>query len=256
MPSAKDIVVKPIKAHAAANLVKKIHYSGKVMNKSTLHLGVFLNGRLEGALQFGTSIDIRKTQQLVEGTGWNDFIELNRMAFSDALPKNSESRALGVALRLIKKKYPQIKWVISFSDASQCGDGTIYRASGFYLTGIKKNTQMLRMPDGSVVAKKSLDNINNTKNGKFGSVAAREAGAVPLPGYQLRYVYFIDKSYKERLTVPILPFSEIDKKGAGMYKGERIAIQERRVTKANSGDQSESGGAIPTSTLQSQEVNA
>jgi hypothetical protein len=43
----------------------------------------------------------------------------------------------------------------------------------------------------------------------------------------LRYIYFLDKSYKDKLTVPILPFSEIDKIGAGMYKGENITVEER-----------------------------
>lgn len=217
--SAKDIVIKPISVSAANAIVKKIHYSGKIVNNSRLHLGVFLDGKLEGAMQFGCSIDIRKTSGLVQGTGWNDFLELNRMAFSDALPKFSESRAIGVALRLIKKHYPQIKWVISFSDATQCGDGLIYRASGFVLTGIKKNTQMLRMVDGSIMAKKTLDSPPHNKNGRWGSAIARENGAVPLAGFQLRYVYFIDKDYRQRLTVPELPFSRIDEMGAGMYKG-------------------------------------
>ena len=38
---------------------------------------------------------------------------------------------------------------------------------------------------------------------------------------------FIDKTNK--ITVPILPFSEIDKQGAGMYKGKKITLQERKV---------------------------
>tara|TARA_R110000764_G_C10983664_1_gene380557 strand:- start:343 stop:1110 length:768 start_codon:yes stop_codon:yes gene_type:complete len=241
MPSAKDIIIKPISMVAARAIVKKIHYSGKVTN-SQLHFGIFLNGKLEGALQFGPSIDKRKTAGLVKGSLWSEFIELNRMALSDALPKNSESRSLSICIKLIKKHYPQIKWIISFSDGTQCGDGTIYRASGFYLTSIKKNTQMLRMPNGDVVAKKSLD--SHIVNGKFGAVAAREAGAKPLEGFQLRYVYFIDKSYKERLTVPILPFSEIDKRGASMYKGVK------RVKQAIDGNHPPSGGAAPTDTLQ------
>lgn len=252
MASAKDIVVKPITANAANSFVKKTHYSGKVVPNSQLHFGIFLNGKLEGALQFGPSIDKRKTGNLVKGTKWNEFIELNRMALSDALPKNSESRALSVCIKLIKKNYPQIKWIISFSDGAQCGDGTIYRASGFLLTGLKKNTQMLEMPDGSIVAKKSLD--HHIVNGKFGSAAAREAGAKLLKGFQLRYVYFIDKSYRERLSVSVLPFSDIDKAGAGMYKGKRITLSERRTKLGDGGDQSHSGGATPTSTLQSKEV--
>ena len=250
MATAKDIIIKPIKAAAANAIIKKIHYSGKAVNNSRLHFGVFLGGKLEGAMQFGCSIDIRKTKGLVTGTGWNDFIELNRMAFSDALPKFSESRALGVAIRAIRKNYKQIKWIISFSDATQCGDGAIYRASGFVLTGIKKNTQMLRMPDGSIQAKKSLDNPNNSHGGQFGSKIALNNGAVRLDGFQLRYVYFIDKSYIGKLTVPILPFSDIDKIGAGMYKGKTVTLQERRVTKATPSDQLGSGGAIPTNALQ------
>ena len=50
-----------------------------------------------------------------------------------------------------------------------------------------------------------------------------------LKGYQLRYIYFIDKRYKDKLIVPIIPFSKIDEIGAGMYKGEKIRIKERHV---------------------------
>lgn len=44
-----------------------------------------------------------------------------------------------------------------------------------------------------------------------------------LHGFQLKYIYFINKSCINDLNVPILPFSEIYKVGAGMYKG--ITIQ-------------------------------
>lgn len=52
-----------------------------------------------------------------------------------------------------------------------------------------------------------------------------------LEGYQLRYIYFIDKSYRKRLTVPEIPFTEIDKLGAGMYKGEKVTREERHNKK-------------------------
>ena len=47
MVSAKEILVKPIRAAVANEIVKRIHYSGKIVNNSQLHLGVFLNGKLE-----------------------------------------------------------------------------------------------------------------------------------------------------------------------------------------------------------------
>ncbi|MGY3347096.1 MULTISPECIES: Mom family adenine methylcarbamoylation protein [unclassified Bradyrhizobium] len=152
-PTAKDIRVAPIAKRDADALIIRLHYSHKTVNNASLALGVFLNGRLEGAMTFGPSMDRSNIQGLVRETPWNGFLELNRLAFSEALPRNSESRALAIAMRMIRKNYPHIGWVISFADGCQCGDGTIYRASGFVLTGIKVNKSLLRLPEGSVTHK-------------------------------------------------------------------------------------------------------
>jgi hypothetical protein len=56
---------------------------------------------------------------------------------------------------------------------------------------------------------------------------AKQMGAKPLNGFQLRYIYLIDKTCK--ITVPILPFSKIDEMGAGMYKGQKISLAERKA---------------------------
>ena len=159
MGRAKDIVVKPISSSDANRIIKQLHYSGKVVQNSQLHLGVFLDGKCGGALQFGPSLDKRKIQGLVRDTKWNEFIELNRMALADWLPRNGESRAIAVSMRLLRKHYPHLKWVVSFADGTQCGDGTIYRASGFVLTGIKRNAQLFRLPHFDALDEKlCLDN--------------------------------------------------------------------------------------------------
>ena len=46
--SAKDIILRPISAQDANAIVRRVHYSGKVVNNSQLHIGVFYQGRLEG----------------------------------------------------------------------------------------------------------------------------------------------------------------------------------------------------------------
>lgn len=260
MVTAKDIIVKPITAAAANKVVKAVHYSGKVVQNSSLHFGVFLNGKLEGAMSFGSPLDKRKVLPLVKDTAWNNMLELNRMAFSDILPRNSKSRAMAIAFKLIKKHYPHIEWILSFSDGTQCGDGTIYRASGFVLTQINKSMNLVRCSNGMVIHKMTLESnptsprpeLNGRSyydltGGKYNLQKYIDAvGGVTIPGYQLRYIYFLNKEAKQRLTVPILPFSEIDKVGARMYKG--IAYKA-----GDSGDQSRSGGAEPTCTLQSNE---
>ena len=266
MTSAKDLIVKPISAKDARRIIRKLHYSGKVVNNSSLHLGVFLDGKCEGAMSFGASLDKRKMLGMVEGTGWNDFLELNRMAFSDALPRNSESRAISIAMRIIKKHYPNIEWIVSFADGSQCGDGIIYRASGFCLVGIKKNNQMWIAPNNEIFSRMSLTDgrskkiqerakvisrgsVTKGKNMANGAASMKQyidAGFEPIKGFQLKYIYFIDKAAKERLTVPILPFSKINEMGAGMYKGiKRGLTEEQQVPSAD-------GGSSPTSTLQTQ----
>ena len=146
MGRAKDIILKVITAKVANSFVKKNHYSGKVVPNSRLHFGCFLDGKLGGVMSYGPSINKKGTMNLVKGTGWNGFIELNRMAFSEMLPKYSESRCISVSIKLLKKHAPQVKWVISFADATQCGDGTIYRASSFKLIGIKKNSSLWVVP--------------------------------------------------------------------------------------------------------------
>lgn len=229
MGRAKEIVIKVIPSSIANPFIKKHHYSAKVVHNSQVHFGAFLDGRLHGVISFGPSMDKKKLQGLVKGTEWNGFIELNRLAFDEHLPKNSESRCISIALKMLKRNAPHIKWVISFADGTQCGDGTIYRASGFLLTSIKRNKQTLKLPDGSIASNMTLTKGKHIL--KTGS-AGRPEGSEYLDGFQLRYIYFLDPSKQNDLAVPILPYSAIDLAGAGMYKGERISLSSRRALKA------------------------
>lgn len=267
MGKAKDLIVKPISAKDANAIIKRLHYSGKVVNNSQIHLGVFMDGKCGGAMSFGPSLDKRKMLGLVEGTLWNEFLELNRMAFADWLPRNGESRCIGYAMRWIRKTYPHIKWVVSFSDGTQCGDGTIYRASGFVLTGIVESFNLVRRADGVVIHKMTLESAPtrprpelNGKTyfeitgGKYDLGAyARATGGKTVPGFQLRYIYFLDPTARERLTVPILPFSEIDKRGAGMYKGKPRLQSASSETIDTPGVHPGEGGEAPTDALHSAE---
>ena len=263
MGRAKDIVVKVIPAKIANDFVKKHHYSGKVVQNSSLHFGAFLDGKLHGVMQFGSPLDKRKVLGLVEGTLWNEMLELNRMAFDDILPRNSESRCLAIAFRLIRKNARHIKWILSFADGTQCGDGAIYRASGFVLTAVKENENSFSV-GGEVIHKMTLESNPTQKRPEAGGASYYDAtggkynfrgyvkmiGGEILVGYQLRYIYLLDKSCK--LNCPVLPFSKIDELNAGMYRGQKITLAERQNTSVQSidgdapGNQSGEGGSTPT----------
>lgn len=148
-------------------------------------------------------------------------LELNRMAFSDGLPRNNDgNRCMAVAFRLIKKHYPHIEWILSFSDGTQCGDGTIYRASGFVLTQIKEYTSMAK-PAGERFSRTSLTDGRSKKvqseaksmlDGFFGGGASMkpyaDAGWKPIEGYQLRYIYFLNESTKARHQCQLFLFQD------------------------------------------------
>jgi hypothetical protein len=219
MGRAKQIILKTIKSSIANEFVKKYHYSGKVVNLSNLHFGCFLDNKLHGVMSYGPPMDKSNVLNLVETSNkninqkWNEMLELNRMAFDNYLPKYSESRCIAISIKLIKKNAPHIKWILSYSDGTQCGDGTIYRASGFKLTQINKNSTIYKLANGDVVAKRGDSKYNFYK-------------AKALKGFQNRYIYLIDK--KATLNCENIAFDKIDELGAGMYKGEKITLKERQ----------------------------
>lgn len=206
MSLKEKLKVSPIPRHRADELCRSYHYSGKPYVKSQVHLGVYWDGELEGAMCFGCPIDRRKVLPLVEGTGWEEMCELNRMAFSDNLPRNSESRALSVAFRLFRKYAPQVKWILSYADGAQSGSGAIYRATGWILTQIKENSSLYRRKDGSVVSDIGIRTSATLREeiGGGGVEAFRDAGLQRIVGRQYRYIKPLTKGLI--LNCAVLPY--------------------------------------------------
>lgn len=238
MGKCKEIILKAIPSSVAIPFVKKHHYSGKVVQNSQLHFGVFLDNSLHGVMSFGPSLDKSKLINIVKDTPWNGFVELNRMAFDSFLPKNSESRAISIAIKLIKKNCPHIKWVVSFADANQCGDGAIYRAAGFHLTGYSQSSlwkvpknlfkinggpiaHRLKIQDKHSLISKFILSQTNGRNIQIDECVKKFGGEI-LPGYMFRYLYILDKEYEKNINTKIYPYDVIKKLNAEMYKGEKI----------------------------------
>ena len=129
------------------------------------------------------------------------------------------------------------------------------------------------MPDGTIITRLVATNQTGTKRRSLlrdierttgikqhedGAASMKpfiDAGARPLEGHQLRYIYFLDPAYRERLTVPEIPFSRIWEMGAGMYRGEKVAQQRAgEATGVAAGDQPVKGGSIPTRSLLTPEL--
>lgn len=190
-----DFHIKEIKRELANEIIVSNHYSKKFYNATYIHLGIFINGGLLGVLQYGYAMNPASGGSVVEGTGLDQYLELNRMWLSDKAERNSESKAISYSLRYIRSKYPKIKWIQSFAD-ERCGCfGIVYQACSFNFYGehiakfwtlngeVYHNSLMTRDPKLS-------------KSAKFIQENKEKATSEELR--QFRYIFFIDKRWEKK----------------------------------------------------------
>jgi hypothetical protein len=76
---------------------------------------------------YGASANMGKPYKLSHG----QFLELTRMALNGK--QESTSKAMSIAMKLIKKLCPTVKLLISYADKGQNHKGIIYQATNWYL---------------------------------------------------------------------------------------------------------------------------
>lgn len=89
---------------------------------------------------------------------YDTWLELRRMAIADDSPKYTASRMIKIMTLLIRKKFPQIKMLISYQDLD-VHSGTIYKASGWVIGNYHKGAPRIRSQSRYGV---KLDNLNKT----------------------------------------------------------------------------------------------
>jgi hypothetical protein len=134
---------------AAAALLDAKHPLGRGA-PFTFALGIFYDGQCEGVLTFGNPISNNAVKRY--GLRQCEALELRKLWISDRPPKNSESRILAVAARIIRGRYPQIRLLLTYCDGEE--KASAYKASGWipqeayrYVREIKVDGHWLSMRD-------------------------------------------------------------------------------------------------------------
>ena len=186
-----DFHVKIIDRDIANKLIVENHYSGKYYNATYIHLGVFLKSKLLGCLQFGYAMNPASQESVVKNTGIKGYLELNRMWLHDCCPKNSESMAISFAIKYIKKKHRNIRWIQSFAD-ERCGKhGIVYQAANFGYFG--EHISLFWTLDNEVYHN-SLMTRNPSLSVSAAHLQANKERATSQELRQFRYLYFIHRS--------------------------------------------------------------
>lgn len=219
----KSFYVKEMGRILANETIIKNHYSKKVYNATYIHLGLYIEDKLCGVLQYGYAMNPASCGSVVKGTEQDQYLELNRMWLDDIAPRNSESRAISFSVKYIKGKYPKIKWIQSFADERCGGFGIVYQACSFDYFGehtsdfwelentYYHNTSM-------TVSKKSDRYKKNVGGCKY--LQENKDNATKLSLRQFRYIFFIDKRWKKNCLLKEMPYPKHYDKPNGFEKTE------------------------------------
>ncbi len=196
------IQVSPIPAQVAKTILEKHHYLHSWPGGTTLAFGVFLGQELLGALTLGAGS--AQAYRLVDRARPDDCMTLTRLWLSDRLPGNSESRVIGIVIRNLKKHTP-LKFLISYADPAHGHLGIIYQATGCNYTGLSSATPLYDLGDGKARHCRSLAHAYGTHSLKHFGDHGVVVKLVPQTAKH-RYIYFLDPSWRPRLTTPTLPY--------------------------------------------------
>jgi hypothetical protein len=204
MTALHDLRLIPISRVDAKTLIVRNHYSHTLPGGTKMSFGVILNGRLLGVMTFG--VGPFYGYKLVNNATPDDVVTLTRLWLSDELPRNSESKVLGIALRSLKRD-TSLKFVIAYSDPAFGHFGTIYQATNWLYTGLSSATPLYDIGDGMLHHSRSLAHELGSHSIRYLTSQGINARIVPQQAKH-RYIYFLDESWKSRLAVPVLPYSK------------------------------------------------
>ncbi len=119
--------LEPASRAAIEYACKRFHYA-KVVPATSLAFSVFEAGEWCGVICFGggASAFMGKPYGLTHG----QYLELLRVALNGK--QSCTSKAVAIAIRLVRKKCPMVRLLISYADKGQGHHGTIYQATNWY----------------------------------------------------------------------------------------------------------------------------
>ncbi|MBM3945085.1 MAG: hypothetical protein FJ317_06300 [SAR202 cluster bacterium] len=146
--------------------------------------------------------------RLVRGIKPDEMVALCRLWLSDDLPKNTESRVIAIALRALRKR-TTLKAVVSYADPAAGHIGIIYQATGWLYTGLSDAMPRFDIGDGVPRHSRSLSSVYGTHSVEFISANGVPVKTVP-QSKKHRYLYLLDTTLRDRLTVPVLPYPKME----------------------------------------------
>ena len=187
----RDIWVRRISVKAARPLIATHHYS-RTMPDATREVfaGYFPDNTLAGLIAFGMGAGKNQYVRLLADIADGEYRELSRLWSPDGMPKNTESRLIAAAIRLLD---PSVRLIVSYADPAQGHLGRVYQATNFLYLGMTDGGERLVDESGQEVHSKLLS-VYRMRHPEMAEWTGRDIAAhygfttIPNPAKH-RYVY-------------------------------------------------------------------
>lgn len=242
--SKADLRVDWATHEAAKYACEHWHYSRVLPPSKTAKIGVWECGKFVGVVVFG----VGATSDLCKryGLQMQEGCELVRVALTHHA--NPVSRIVGIALKMIKKKYSGLRLCVSFADPEQGHCGSIYQAMNWVYTGTTSSSD---------------EYLYRGKRWHGRAFRHKHKGMEKHPdvttikgSVKYRYLMPLDAEMRERILPLSKPYPKRTKRQASENPSDLGGSTPTRAlhlsaSEAGDGsDQEHGGGATPTRTLQ------
>ena len=198
----KDLIVAPISHRVAAELVRARHYLHAPASAVRLSLGIFGGGALLGVAIFNPGP--RNGYRLLRDATQTDMLHLARFWMDDRAPRNSESRALGIIARHLRR-HTAVKALLAYSDPAAGHSGMIYRAAGWLFLGEADAQPLMSVNGGPPRHLRSVASVLQSHSADYLRRHGFEVKMIPTTP-KLRYLLLLDPAWRDRLLVAPRPY--------------------------------------------------
>jgi hypothetical protein len=207
-----SIEVQPVPFILVKRLIEREHYLHSLPGGTKIAFGIYFGKNLSGAVSLG--VGPTNAHCLVRGAVPDNSLTLTRLWLSSDLPRNSESRVIGIIIKALCR-HTDLKFLVSYADPSAGHIGTIYQACGWLYTGLSTSMPLYKTHDGKLHHSRSLAHHYGSHSIRYLMSQGVEIKVIDqTPKY--RYIKFLDRSWQQRLIPPILPYP---KKGKSENEG-------------------------------------
>ena len=128
-------MLKQIHKVTASEFVSERHYSAVMPSLTKYFLGYFSSEEMVGVITFGWGTRPKHTiKKLFPELDTKDYYEIGKMCMDDAMPRNSESQMLSVAVKWLREN-TNIKYLFTWADGIVGKPGYVYQAANFLYGG-------------------------------------------------------------------------------------------------------------------------